>query len=307
VHELADLPRSLNPSSGYVQNANNPPRFSSVGNPIDMGKFPSYVERGALGLRPQLALRMLEGQPRFSVDDVMRLKFDTRVLLAERVRPALIQILRDQPSLGADARSGLATLEAWDDRASADSRGAGLFFRFWDIYAREVRQPFAIQWDDARPVETPTGVSDPVAAVRAFEAAVRSMREIYGSERVAWGELNRYRIGDIDLPGEGCSGTYGCFRVQRFESSAAADAPSIAGNLSGAGTIGFGDAWVLLVDFSTPVPTAWSLLAYGQTTDLASPHSRDQIALLAARKLRRAYFTEADVRANLEREYRPPR
>jgi acyl-homoserine-lactone acylase len=151
-------------------------------------------------------------------------------------------------------------------------------------------------------------LSDPAAAVRALETAVRGLRKIYGSERVSWGELNRYRIGDIDLPGEGCTGTYGCFRVQRFESPAApADAPSIAGNLPGVGTIGFGDAWVLLVDFSTPVPTAWSLLAYGQTSDLASPHSRDKIELLAARKLRRAYFTEADVRANLEREYGPPR
>jgi acyl-homoserine-lactone acylase len=149
--------------------------------------------------------------------------------------------------------------------------------------------------------------------VHHVEEAVRWTRETYGSERAAWGELNRYRIGDIDLPGEGCTGTYGCFRVQRFVPG---DVPNVgsgfsrvvnaAGNLPGAGTMGFGDAWILLVDFSTAVPTAWSLLAYGQTSDLASPHSRDQIELLASRKLRRVFFTEADIRANLEREYRPP-
>jgi acyl-homoserine-lactone acylase len=63
---------------------------------------------------------------------------------------------------------------------------------------------------------------------------------------------------------------------------------------------------VLLVDFSTTPPTARSVLAYGQTSDLKSPHSRDQLEFLAARELRHVYFTEADIRANLEREYRPP-
>lgn len=325
-HELNDLPRSLNPRSGYVQNTNNAPRFSSVGDPIDMQRYPSYVERGDLGLRPQLALRMLEERPRFSVEDVITLKFDTRVLLAERVKPALIHALRSAATLGPDARAGLEVLEAWDNRASADSRGAALFIRFWDAYSRAVQPPFATPWAENRPVETPTGLSDPAAAVRHVEDAVQWMRDTYGSEDVAWGQLNRYRFGDIDVPGEGCSGTYGCFRVQRFVPAAPAAVEevhgaveevggvrsglsrivNVAGNVPGIGTVGFGDAWVLVVDFSTAPPAAWSVLAYGQTSDLASRHSRDQIELLAGRKLRRVFFTEADIQANLEREYRPP-
>jgi hypothetical protein len=66
-----------------------------------------------------------------------------------------------------------------------------------------------------------------------------------------------------------------------------------------------GDAWVLLVDFAEGKATGWSVLAYGQTTNLASPHSRDQIRMFASHQLRRAWYTEAEVRANLEREYRP--
>ena len=43
----------------------------------------------------------------------------------------------------------------------------------------------------------------------------------------------------------------------------------VAGNISGGEPlVGFGDAWVLLVDFSQPV-TGWSVLAYAQTSDLA--------------------------------------
>jgi acyl-homoserine-lactone acylase len=67
---------------------------------------------------------------------------------------------------------------------------------------------------------------------------------------------------------------------------------------------GFGDGWVLVVDFSRP-GQAWSVLAYGQTTNPRSPHSSDQLGLFAGHQLRRAWYSEADIRANLSREYRP--
>ena len=50
---------------------------------------------------------------------------------------------------------------------------------------------------------------------------------------------------------------------------------------------------------------SWSVLAYGQTTRQDSPHSRDQLRLFASHQLRRAWFTEPDIKANLERSYRP--
>ena len=72
----------------------------------------------------------------------------------------------------------------------------------------------------------------------------------------------------------------------------------VAGHLPGRDTpVGFGDAWVLLVDFSKP-GKAWSVLAYGQTTKPESPHSRDQLRLFADHKLRRAWYSEADIKAN---------
>jgi acyl-homoserine-lactone acylase len=67
---------------------------------------------------------------------------------------------------------------------------------------------------------------------------------------------------------------------------------------------GFGDGWVLAVEFGKPI-TAYSVLAYGQTTNSASPHSRDQIGLFAAHSYKRVWFRESEIKANLERSYRP--
>ena len=79
----------------------------------------------------------------------------------------------------------------------------------------------------------------------------------------------------------------------------------VAGHVPGRpGPVGFGDAWILLVDFSKP-GTAWSVLAYGQTTNQESPHSRDQLELFASHRLRPALYGEADVKAAARRVYRP--
>jgi acyl-homoserine-lactone acylase len=295
----------LNPPGGYIQNANNPPQFVSLRDPLDMTTFPSYFERGSLALRPQLALDLLERQATFSVEDVIRAKYATRMLLAERVKPDLIAAVRSSTDPSEEARVGADVLEAWDDRVAAPSRGAVLFARFWDAYTAAVRQPFAVPWQPSEPAKTPRGLADPAEAVRQLAAAVAGVRAAFGSERVAWGEANRFRVGDLDLPGDGASGTYGTFRVMRFDAIDPNVPTRVAGNVArDRPPPGFGDAWVLLVDFSPPV-TGWSVLAYGQTTNLDSPHSRDQISIFASHRLRRAWYTEAEIKANLEREYRP--
>jgi acyl-homoserine-lactone acylase len=311
-HAIDDFPKLLNPPGGYIQNANNPPQFVSLRDPIDMSRYPPQFERGPLALRPQLALDLLESKDRFSVEDVIALKYSNRMLLAERVKRDLIEAVRTMAEPPDDAVAGAEALEAWDDRTSADSRGAVLFQRFWDQYSAAVRPPFATPWQESDPAKTPAGIADHAAAVAQLAAAVRWTRERHGSERVAWGEVNRFRAGTLDLPGDGATGTYGTFRVITFAATDADDEAAegtqrvrVAGHVPGRDTpIGFGDAWVLLVDFSRP-GQAWSVLAYGQTANQQSPHSSDQLRLFAEHKLRPAWYSEADIKAHLERAYRP--
>ena len=109
LHPTRDLPQMLNPPGGYIQNANNPPWYVSLRQPLDPARYPAYFERGELALRPQLALDMVEAREKFSVEDLKRLKYDTRLLLAERVKPALLAAIAAQASPSeelAEARQG---------------------------------------------------------------------------------------------------------------------------------------------------------------------------------------------------------
>ena len=302
--KFARLPRLLNPSGGYIQNCNNPPWYVSLRNPIDSKSYPSYLELVRdLALRPQMALEMLESRDNFSLEDVKRLKFNTRMLLADRVKPDLLQALRRAVNPSEELASGLSLLEAWDNQVSAQSKGGVPFQHFWDTYSAAKAQPFAIPWDAKNPAKTPYGLADSALAVKHFEEAVRWTRQNYGTEAVAWGEVHRFRFGALDLPGDGASGSYGLVRVLRF--SQAQDGKRVAGQIkTDEPPVGFGDAWVLAVEFTKPI-VAYSVLAYGETTRSSSKHSSDQIRLFAEHSYKRVWFSEEDIKSHLEREYHP--
>ena len=112
---------------------------------------------------------------------------------------------------------------------------------------------------------------------------------------MTWGDAHRLRVGDVDLPANGCSGELGCFRVFGFR-------PSPDGKTWVAAR---GDAWVLAVEFGRDRPRAWSVLAYGQSDAPASPHRTDQAAMFARGELKRVAFTEREIARQLVRRYRP--
>jgi acyl-homoserine-lactone acylase len=304
LHRFEELPQLVNPAGGYVQNCNDPPWWTTLRAPLDPRKYPSYTEPGhRLLLRSQMSLEMLEGQQKFSLEDVKRLKYQTRVLVADRVKPDLIKAIRAVENPSTDLKRGLAIIEAWDNTVSRDSRGSVLLKRFWDSYAQENKTPYQIAWDVNNPAKTPRGLSDVKLAVKLFEAAVKWTRNTYGSEDVAWGDVHRLRLGDTDLPVSGESGSYGIFRVMQY--ATAPDGKLVVGTVEkGKPMQGGGDGWIFAVEFSKP-PVAYSVLAYGETSNTASKHSTDQAVLFANQQYKKALFSEAEIKANLERSYHP--
>ena len=298
------LPQLLNPGSGYLQNSNDPFHFTNLDEIIDSTRFPPPFPRPALGLRSQLGLALVTGRERVGLEDVLRLKMSYRMMAAERWKDDLIAAVRaTKPA--ADVARAVAILEDWDNTVAPDSRGAVLFGTWFRDYVaadsgdtrsldERWRTLWAVPWSAAEPTTTPRGIGDEERAVRVFQAAVRETRELFGSLDVTWGDVHRLRLGDLDLPLGGCSGFLGCFRVLWFDDTA-------DGRQAAAG----GDGWILGVEFTADGPRAYSVLAYGESGDPASPHHTDQAAMFARGEFKRVRFTEDAIAADLVRRYRP--
>jgi len=111
---------------------------------------------------------------------------------------------------------------------------------------------------------------------------------------VTWGEVHRLRLDTLDLPIGGCASDDGCFRVIGF--TRAADGKWVGYR---------GDAFILAVEFGAAGPRAYSVLAYGESDDPASPHHTDQVAMFARGELKPVAFTEREIASQLVRRYRP--
>ncbi len=168
-----DLPQLLNPEGGYLQNANDPPYFTNLNEPLPREGYPANFPEPRVRLRSQHSLELVHTDQILSLEDV----WDNRAARESR---------------------GAALFELWATR----------YFRITDP-----DQAYLIPWSQEDPVRTPVGLGDDEKALEAFRWAMEEAKSRFGSWDVTWGEVHRIRAGDLDIPVGGCPGNLGCFRV----------------------------------------------------------------------------------------------
>jgi len=296
LHPWDSLPQLLNPRGGYVQNANDPPYYTNLHEPLDPESFPSNFPEPRLRLRSQHSLALVHTNRIMTLEEVVELKHSMRMLLADRVKDELIAAALhagpDDDLLGA-----VDLLASWDNRVARESRGAVLFKVWADRYFDVVEgdRAYRIPWTPDDPTSTPKGLGDPEAAVDALRWAMGAAADRFGSWNVAWGQVHRLRAQGVDLPVGGCTGGLGCFRVIGFRNDD-----------DGAYRARTGDAWILAVEFGE-TPRAYSVLAYGNSNRPSSPWYYNQAELFANNRLKAVAFMESDIRRTLVDHYRPGR
>jgi acyl-homoserine-lactone acylase len=282
-----ELPQSIDPPSGWHQNANEPPWLATLPQ-IDRTKYPAYVAPTGQTL-PQMrtlrSLRMISEDSKISYEELLGYKHSTRMELADRVLPDLLKAA----NRGTEAAR---VLEKWDRQTDVDSRGAVLFQAFVNKYFSGpggMASKLRVKYDPLRPLDSAYGLSDPPAALKALAEAAADTQKVYGSLDVKWGDVYRFASGKADLPGNGGPGGSGLFRTISFSRR--------EGNRYYAAS---GETIVCAIEFTAP-QRAQCLLGYGNATQPGSPHLEDQLPLMVQKKLLPVRRERKDVEANLAR------
>ncbi len=277
-HAYEELPKTIDPPSGWVQNTNDPPWTSTLP-ALDPAKYPAYTAARDYTFRTIRSLGMLNRDEKLSFEKLVEYKHSTELELAARVLPGLLE--------AAGTHRAAAVLKAWDGKADSESRGVVLFENWARRYfgaQLSLRDGFGTPLDFARPFVTPVGLKDPTRAMKALDEAAADMEKKYGGLNKPWGEVNRFRFKGADLAGNGADGGLGAFRVIRFGPNGPVH----------------GDTFVACVEWQKSGPRAQVLVSYGNSSQPGTKHDIDQLSLLSQKKLREAWRSRAQVEANLE-------
>ena len=279
-----DLPKSVDPPSGWHQNANEPPWLMTLPR-LDRAKFPAYVAPSGDAL-PQMrtlrSLRMITEDAKVGYEQLLAKKHSTRMELADRILPDLLA--------AAGSTDAARVLAQWDRHTDVDSRGAVLFQLFVDRYfaAGGMDGKLRVKYDSARPLESAHGLADAPSAAAALSAAADECLKRYGALDVKWGDVFRFASGNADLPGNGGAGGSGLFRTIAFSRR--------EGNRFYAAS---GETIVCAIEFAR-IQRAQCLLGYGNATQPGSPHLQDQLPLMVQKKLLPVHREKKEIEANLE-------
>ena len=284
IHPYQDLPRAIDPPSGWLQNANDPPWTTTFPVAIKSDKYPSYIAPRFMHFRAQSSASMLAEDEKITFEEMVKYKHSTRMEFADRILDDLIPAARKYG--GELAQQAATILEKWDRQANVDSRGAVLFAAW--TQELDLDKVFSQPWSEDSPRNTPDGLANPQDAVKLLETAAHKVEKAYGKLDVAWGDVFRLKYGNVDLPGNGGDGDLGIFRVVNFAPSENGLFQAIAG-----------DSYVAVIEFSKPVK-AMALISYGNSSQPASRHSVDQLPFFARQQLRPVWRNRKDIEAHLE-------
>jgi penicillin G amidase len=113
-----ELPRSYNPTQGYIATANN-----AVVGPAYKYFISMDWDRG---WRARRIVDLIEAKDKLSPDDIAAIQGDSLNLAAQQIVPYLADLTVD-----GDAQKVLTTIKNWDFFEKRDSAGAGAYEVFW--------------------------------------------------------------------------------------------------------------------------------------------------------------------------------
>jgi penicillin amidase/acyl-homoserine-lactone acylase len=270
------VPQVWNPKSGYVFNSNNTP-FEGTG--VDDALRPSDFS-ASMGIQTGMTNRAYRAQETFGADAAITAeafrayKFDIAYSERSNVAKEIAEVIGVDAGSDNDLRAAQLLLKSWDRRTNVDSRAAALAVLMSTEAAHSDSHP------DVLPID-------------ALRHAITTLKTHFGRVDPEWGQVNRFRRGNLDLPIDGGPDIYrAVYGVAQKDGTLAASA---------------GDTLIMFVTWDKAgALSSDSINQFGSATlDSKSPHYADQSPLFVAMKTKPVLFNQSQLNGNVEADYQP--
>jgi penicillin amidase/acyl-homoserine-lactone acylase len=271
------LPWIINPAAGFVQSCNSSPFETTIGpeNPRPEDYSTTFGIETSMTNRALRALELYGTDESITGQEFADYKYDLAYSERSDVARMVEALLAAPPSDDPVVREAVEVLRGWDLRTDSDNTGAAIGVLGAGRLARAWRPGM-----DRSELE------------QTFATVAHRIKQAHGRIDVPWGEIQRLRRGELDLPVEGGHD------VLRAVSTGEAQDGRVVGIA--------GDCFIMFVEWQDGRVSSRSIHQYGSATlDESSPHYADQAPLFVRHETKPVWIDEADIRANLEREYRP--
>lgn len=311
LHTIDQSVHSYDPPNGWLQNCNSTP-FTAAGKySPDKTKFPAYMAPDGENFRGINAVRVLEREPRFTLDKLIQAGYDTYLPAFELLIPSLIKAFDNYSHNGDNKYDNLEPsiqlLRTWDFHAGASSVATTLAVDWAQRLSGDIQKIYVDAGEADQVAKTKQFAADATEdqLLAPFAATLEYLQSTFGTWRLPWGDINRFQrlSGDVvqspddqkpSLPVGFASATWGMlpsYNSRKFDGTQKRYGVS-------------GNSFVCAVEFGKKIK-AKSVLAGGQSGDPLSPHFKDQSEMYTKGIFKEVLFYREDVEKHIEKKYRP--
>ena len=285
-----DLPKVIDPDSGWLQNCNDDPRYATENSGIPTN-LPSRLEFPGIGERGKRLTELLKNKKNVKFNDMVKFSLDTLVWKARFWVPILISAFdtyADSLSLrGTDTENAINLFRSWNYRADKTSRAMTVFHYFYNRFNTLLYQD-VIALEDASQIPENTKRN----LLIELGSAAAQVRGYFGRVNEPWGDVQYFRYGGKDFPLAGSGGSGGWLQTLR---STMIQTEQPDGRISVTG----GSAYQYIIELSKK-PKMWSGLPIGESSDPNSIHFNDLTELFSNNKYKPVWYEWNQLKKHIE-------
>lgn len=276
-----ELPQYINPESGYLYNTNHSP-FLATDPAFNLDKNKFDKNDGFETYHNNRSQRVTELMPGGKVDypAFKQIKFDQQLPRELKYIYGIDTMLNLNAGEYPELKEVITSLQQWDRRAVASSRGAAVFILVYDYVSKKLKGAPPRQLTKIESVET-------------YRHVQQYMLEHFSRTDLTLGDVQKLVRGDDARPAWGLPDVLTATYTEPYK--------------NGTRKIISGDAYICFVRYpkNGGLPVIESVNTFGASMRPESPHYKDQMTMFQNQQTKPMTLDKAEVLKKAERIYHP--